>query len=187
MKLVHISAQVRNAPAFRPLPGCRCGSPGRLRGAAAPHRPRCRHPRRNEYSSIPQTARVRNKPSATATNAMFGRSSKPGLIPAGPTPMPMNAWSFSPRILPGRAPWPVPSAAPSSVPSSGVRAMPAPGRSSAAPRAPSSDPPPMPTHRRRPNRPSNSINQSAAAGRARADSYRRAIGACLQGRGYTVT
>jgi len=30
-------------------------------------------------------------------------------------------------------------------------------------------------------------NQSAAAGRARADSYRRAIGACLQGRGYTVT
>jgi hypothetical protein len=31
------------------------------------------------------------------------------------------------------------------------------------------------------------INQSVAAGRARADSYRRAIGACLQGRGYTVT
>jgi hypothetical protein len=31
------------------------------------------------------------------------------------------------------------------------------------------------------------INQSAAAGRARADSYRRAIGACLHGRGYTVT
>jgi hypothetical protein len=31
------------------------------------------------------------------------------------------------------------------------------------------------------------INQSAAAGRARADSYRRAIGACLQGRGYTVS
>jgi hypothetical protein len=31
------------------------------------------------------------------------------------------------------------------------------------------------------------INQAAAAGRARADSYRRAIGACLQGRGYTVT
>jgi hypothetical protein len=31
------------------------------------------------------------------------------------------------------------------------------------------------------------INESAAAGRARADSYRRAIGACLQGRGYTVT
>ncbi len=31
------------------------------------------------------------------------------------------------------------------------------------------------------------FNQSAAAGRARADSYRRAIGACLQGRGYTVT
>jgi uncharacterized protein YcfJ len=31
------------------------------------------------------------------------------------------------------------------------------------------------------------INQSAAEGRARADSYRRAIGACLQGRGYTVT
>jgi hypothetical protein len=30
-------------------------------------------------------------------------------------------------------------------------------------------------------------NQSAAAGRARADSYRRAISACLQGRGYTVT
>lgn len=30
-------------------------------------------------------------------------------------------------------------------------------------------------------------NQSAAEGRARADSYRRAIGACLQGRGYTVT
>src|SRR6202795_4735750 len=30
-------------------------------------------------------------------------------------------------------------------------------------------------------------NQSAAASRARADSYRRAIGACLQGRGYTVT
>src|SRR6202140_669878 len=29
------------------------------------------------------------------------------------------------------------------------------------------------------------INQAAAAGRARADSYRRAIGACLQGRGYT--
>src|SRR5206468_12363043 len=31
------------------------------------------------------------------------------------------------------------------------------------------------------------INQRAAAGRARADSYRRALGACLQGRGYTVT
>jgi hypothetical protein len=31
------------------------------------------------------------------------------------------------------------------------------------------------------------INQSAAAGRARADSYRRALGACLQGRGYTVS
>lgn len=31
------------------------------------------------------------------------------------------------------------------------------------------------------------INQGAAAGRARGDSYRRAIGACLQGRGYTVT
>src|ERR1700727_2177165 len=31
------------------------------------------------------------------------------------------------------------------------------------------------------------INQSAAAGRAQADSYRRAIGACLQGRGYTVS
>jgi hypothetical protein len=31
------------------------------------------------------------------------------------------------------------------------------------------------------------INQAAAAGRARADSYRRAIGACLTGRGYTVT
>src|SRR5580704_1274919 len=31
------------------------------------------------------------------------------------------------------------------------------------------------------------INQSAAAGRARGDAYRRAIGACLQGRGYTVT
>ena len=30
-------------------------------------------------------------------------------------------------------------------------------------------------------------NQSAAAGRARGDTYRRAIGACLQGRGYTVT
>jgi hypothetical protein len=31
------------------------------------------------------------------------------------------------------------------------------------------------------------INQSAAAGRARGDSYRRAIGACLQGRGYSVS
>jgi hypothetical protein len=31
------------------------------------------------------------------------------------------------------------------------------------------------------------INMSASEGRARADSYRRAIGACLQGRGYTVT
>jgi hypothetical protein len=31
------------------------------------------------------------------------------------------------------------------------------------------------------------LNQSAAQGRARADSYRRAIGACLQGRGYTVS
>jgi hypothetical protein len=31
------------------------------------------------------------------------------------------------------------------------------------------------------------INQAAAAGRARADSYHRALGACLQGRGYTVT
>ena len=31
------------------------------------------------------------------------------------------------------------------------------------------------------------INQSAAAGRARGDSYRRALGACLTGRGYTVT
>ena len=30
-------------------------------------------------------------------------------------------------------------------------------------------------------------NQSAAAGRARADAYRRAIGACLEGRGYSVT
>jgi hypothetical protein len=31
------------------------------------------------------------------------------------------------------------------------------------------------------------INQSAADGRAQADAYRRAIGACLQGRGYTVS
>ena len=31
------------------------------------------------------------------------------------------------------------------------------------------------------------INESAAEGRSRADAYRRAIGACLQGRGYTVT
>ena len=31
------------------------------------------------------------------------------------------------------------------------------------------------------------INVSASEGRARADAYRRAIGACLQGRGYTVT
>jgi hypothetical protein len=31
------------------------------------------------------------------------------------------------------------------------------------------------------------INQRAAEGRARADAYRRAIGACLQGRGYSVT
>ena len=31
------------------------------------------------------------------------------------------------------------------------------------------------------------INQAAAAGRAQADSYRRALGACLQGRGYTVS
>jgi hypothetical protein len=31
------------------------------------------------------------------------------------------------------------------------------------------------------------INQSMAAGRAQADSYRRALGACLQGRGYTVS
>ncbi|MGA2341975.1 MAG: glycine zipper family protein [Steroidobacteraceae bacterium] len=29
--------------------------------------------------------------------------------------------------------------------------------------------------------------QAAAAGRARADAYHRALGACLQGRGYTVT
>jgi hypothetical protein len=29
--------------------------------------------------------------------------------------------------------------------------------------------------------------QAAAAGRARADAYRRALGACLQGRGYTVS
>jgi len=31
------------------------------------------------------------------------------------------------------------------------------------------------------------INQNAAAARARADSYRQAIGACLQGRGYTIS
>jgi len=31
------------------------------------------------------------------------------------------------------------------------------------------------------------INQAAAEGRAQADAYRRAIGACLTGRGYTVT
>ena len=31
------------------------------------------------------------------------------------------------------------------------------------------------------------FNQSAADGRARGDSYRRAIGACLEGRGYTVS
>jgi hypothetical protein len=31
------------------------------------------------------------------------------------------------------------------------------------------------------------INQNIAADRARSQSYRRAIGACLQGRGYTVT
>jgi outer membrane lipoprotein SlyB len=31
------------------------------------------------------------------------------------------------------------------------------------------------------------LNQNAAAGRARADSYRRAISACLQGRGYTIS
>jgi uncharacterized protein YcfJ len=31
------------------------------------------------------------------------------------------------------------------------------------------------------------INASAAQGRARADSYKRAVGACLTGRGYTVS
>jgi predicted lipid-binding transport protein (Tim44 family) len=31
------------------------------------------------------------------------------------------------------------------------------------------------------------INQASAQGRARADSYRRALGACLQGRGYTIS
>jgi hypothetical protein len=31
------------------------------------------------------------------------------------------------------------------------------------------------------------INKSAAAGRARADSYRRALGVCLTGRGYTIS
>jgi outer membrane lipoprotein SlyB len=31
------------------------------------------------------------------------------------------------------------------------------------------------------------INQNAAVGRAQADAYRRALGACLVGRGYTVT
>jgi hypothetical protein len=31
------------------------------------------------------------------------------------------------------------------------------------------------------------INESMAQGHARADSYRRALGACLQGRGYTVS
>ena len=31
------------------------------------------------------------------------------------------------------------------------------------------------------------LNASASEGRARADSYRRALGACLQGRGYTVS
>jgi hypothetical protein len=31
------------------------------------------------------------------------------------------------------------------------------------------------------------INQSAAEGRAHADSYRRALGACLEGRGYTIS
>jgi hypothetical protein len=31
------------------------------------------------------------------------------------------------------------------------------------------------------------LNQNAATGRARADSYRRAISACLQGRGYTIS
>jgi len=31
------------------------------------------------------------------------------------------------------------------------------------------------------------INQSASAGRAQADAYRRAISACLQGRGYTIS
>jgi hypothetical protein len=31
------------------------------------------------------------------------------------------------------------------------------------------------------------INESAAEGRARADSYKRAVGACLSGRGYTVS
>jgi hypothetical protein len=31
------------------------------------------------------------------------------------------------------------------------------------------------------------INQSMATGHARADSYRRALGACLQGRGYTIS
>jgi outer membrane lipoprotein SlyB len=31
------------------------------------------------------------------------------------------------------------------------------------------------------------INQAAAEGRAQADAYRRALGACLTGRGYTVT
>jgi hypothetical protein len=31
------------------------------------------------------------------------------------------------------------------------------------------------------------LNQSAAAGRARADTYRRALGACLEGRGYTIS
>jgi hypothetical protein len=31
------------------------------------------------------------------------------------------------------------------------------------------------------------LNQSAGAGRARGESYRRALGACLEGRGYTIS
>jgi hypothetical protein len=31
------------------------------------------------------------------------------------------------------------------------------------------------------------LNQSASEGRAHADAYRRALGACLQGRGYTIS
>jgi hypothetical protein len=31
------------------------------------------------------------------------------------------------------------------------------------------------------------INQSAAQGRAQTDAYKRAIGACLEGRGYSVS
>ena len=162
---------------------------GRLRCAPAAARSWLCRPRRRrkEFLSIRVTVKVPSKPTGTAMNVMCGQSSKPAWIRAVRMPIRMSGWWCSrPRR---RAPTPrrAPSRAPSLVPS-----LPGPrnagaglvlGGATGAIVGSAADA----NAQAQAQQTQQQINQVAAAGRAQADSYRRALGACLQGRGYTVS